>query len=336
MKISTKIPLLKDKNKKIIYDQLYIKKVILGFSFIGLTIILITYFNVFSYFENTVNIYFLDVGQGDCIVIEDGNFCFVIDGGGIRFNNQIENTGTNILIPFLLEKNIHRVDCVFITHFHYDHAKGVIELLEKFPVDAIAIADIDRDEWLASKKIENEVTSLYQDMKKLALRENVRIFSMQEADKILGKNARITCVYPFVASVYNDNENNNSLVLLVEVGNFQLLLTGDIETPVEDVLLEKISKFDTIDVMKIAHHGSKTSTSPEFINLLRPDVAILCVGTNLFGHPHKNTLDLLGELEIPLYSTKKCGMIEVKVSKNKYTLHAFKGELLNEAIKGTY
>jgi len=248
----------------------------------------------------------------------------------------LENTGINVLIPFLLEKNIRRVDCVFISHFHHDHVKGVLELLENFPVDAIAIADVGRDKLLSSMKKESESSQLYQEMKTIALREDLTIYSMQEEDKIIGKKTTITCIYPFVSSVFNDNENNNSLVLLIEVDNFQLLLTGDIETPIEDVLLEKISKFDTINMIKVAHHGSKTSSSPEFMNLLRPDVAILSVGTNLFGHPHKNTLELLGELEIPLYSTKNCGMIEVEVLKDTYTLQAFKGELLNEAIKGTY
>lgn len=263
------------------------------------------------------HIYFLDVGQGDCIVITDGEYCVVIDGGGLQGKQYGENTGTTILIPFLLKKQIRKVDFLVVTHMHYDHLAGAVELLGNFKVEHLILSGVWKD---------RHDQQLQDDLLEAAIGNNVKVMYAFEHFSICTKNVTLECLFPFQSSEFSDNENNNSSVFLMTSGPFKALFTGDIESNVEEELIEQGKVQSDINVLKVAHHGSKTSSSVSFLQQVTPDCTIISVGANLFGHPSKEVLNTFVQLEIPMFLTQNCGMIEIEILDNKYTLRSYKGE----------
>jgi len=307
-----------------------------------------------------LSIFFLDVGQGDCIVVKDNDLTYMIDGGGDRFMDDNNNIGKTVLFPFFLEKNINKIDCIFITHIHYDHIKGVLEIIELLEVDTIVLPKVYQDYYIIKmaqkenssssknydKKQEedksvleydnsNLVESIFEGGSELFLfdelielvdRFDIELLFIDEGERIEGENSKFTCIYPYRGKKYSEHENKNSLVLLLELGGVKTLLTGDVEDKAETWLLNHSIRLQ-VNILKVPHHGSNSSSKEEFLMKVNPKLAIVSVGENLFGHPSDIAMMRYKNLNIPCYSTEKYGMIEIIVKEDSYKIVAYKGGL---------
>jgi competence protein ComEC len=308
--------------------------------------------------DSDIHVYFLDVGQGDCFIIQQAEHTYMIDGGGERFMSEFQNVGIQVIHPFLLEKKIKKIDCIFISHIHYDHIKGILEILPLVEVGEIvlskpyevfslehsdAIKDIQNDgadengKTTSNKEDVDLMKSIFDGgdesllMNELYLtcsKEDIPISYMKEGDCLVGDNLAFVCLYPSLNQKYSDNENENSLVLMMEVNNLSILFTGDVEEEGERYLASNSLLISTTDIIKVPHHGSNSSSSEEFLSHIEAKFAIVSVGDNLFGHPSDIVAMRYENLNIPLYSTKKYGMIEVIISNDHYQVIPFNGKLV--------
>ncbi len=261
-----------------------------------------------NFLKNGVEIYFLDVGQGDSTIIRtEKNKTIVIDGG--EGEKSGFDYGKNVLFPFLINKGVRKIDFLIFSHFDSDHCGGLIYLLENIKVEKILIG----------KQFEKNENFEY--IVNLANKKHIKIIELQAGNKInIEKNSSLEILWPSVAEKISENAiNNNSLVCKFVYKNFSMLLTGDIESIAEEKLLGKYKNTNRLNanILKIAHHGSKTSSIQEFLNEVNPKIALIGVGRkNKFGHPNQEVLERLKEKGIQIYRTDQNGEIQIIVKNN--------------------
>lgn len=261
-----------------------------------------------NFLKNGVEIYFLDVGQGDSTIIRTAkNKTIVIDGG--EGEKSGFDYGKNVLFPFLINKGVRKIDFLIFSHFDSDHCGGLIYLLENIKVEKILIG----------KQFEKNENFEY--IVNLANKKHIKIIELQAGNKInIEKNSSLEILWPSVAEKISENAiNNNSLVCKFVYKNFSMLLTGDIESIAEEKLLGKYKNTNRLNanILKIAHHGSKTSSIQEFLNKVNPKIALIGVGRkNKFGHPNQEVLERLKEKGIQIYRTDQNGEIQIIVKNN--------------------
>lgn len=234
--------------------------------------------------DGNLQIQFIDVGQADSILINDNGTYMLIDAG----NNEDGNKLTN----YLKTLNINEFKFVVGTHAHEDHIGGMDNIIDNFKINTFYMPDVIT----TTKTFESVLDSLE--------KENVTFETPKEDSILTLDNAKINVLY-----VGNDekNLNNSSIVLKLTYGNTSVLFTGDAETEVEKKLLNKDLK---ADVLKLGHHGSATSTSDEFLNLVNPTYSIISVGlNNSYKHPSSKTLEKLNKNNIQIYRTDENGTI---------------------------
>lgn len=267
-----------------------------------------------NFLKNGVEIYFLDVGQGDSTIIRTAkNKTIVIDGG--EGEKSGFDYGKNVLFPFLINKGARKIDFLIFSHFDSDHCGGLIYLLENIKVEKILIG----------KQFEKNENFEY--IVNLANKKHVKIIELQAGNKInIEKESSLEILWPSVAEKISENSiNNNSLVCKFVCKNFSMLLTGDIESIAEEKLIEKYKNTNRLNanILKIAHHGSKTSSIQEFLNEVNPKIALIGVGRkNKFGHPNQEVLERLKEKGIQIYRTDQNGEIQIIV-KNDLKIKTF-------------
>lgn len=246
----------------------------------------------------------LDVGQGDSIVGINNDGVFLIDGGG---NNNF-STGENIILPYLKSKGIQTIDFAFVSHNDSDHIKGVIEILDKINIKNLFLP------------INNTLDENYETLLNIAKDKNIPIYFLQNGDSLtLGKNLNFDVLHPN-KEFLDKGDNNNSLVLKLNYNNNSVLFTGDIEKQAEDFLLDNNKNLKS-DILKVAHHGSKTSTTTDFIKNVTPkDALISCKENNIYKHPSEETLKTLKDANINIYRTDKNKSITIKFYKNNYKI----------------
>ena len=274
----------------IIYLSLYNKKNIVYF------FILILLHKSVVYLESSFTIMLLDVGQGDSILIRfpHNNSNILIDTGGII--NSDYSIVVNETIPYLKSIGITSLDYLILSHGDYDHMGNAIDLVNKFKVKQVIFNNDEYNnlELELIKQLQLNNIMYYQGVKQLNINNN----------KLYFLNNKDYC-----------NENDNSSVIYTELNNHKFLFMGDAGVEVEEDLIEKYNLQD-IDVLKVGHHGSKTSSSEEFINNINPKYSIISVGkNNRYGHPNKEVLENLKKSKI--YRTDKEGSIMFKIKKNK-------------------
>ena len=261
-----------------------------------------------NFLKNGVEIYFLDVEQGDSTIIRTAkNKTIVIDGG--EGEKSGFDYGKNVLFPFLINKGVRKIDFLIFSHFDSDHCGGLIYLLENIKVEKILIG----------KQFEKNENFEY--IVNLANKKHIKIIELQAGNKInIEKNSSLEILWPSVAEKISENAiNNNSLVCKFVYKNFSMLLTGDIESIAEEKLLGKYKNTNRLNanILKIAHHGSKTSSIQEFLNEVNPKIALIGVGRkNKFGHPNQEVLERLKEKGIQIYRTDQNGEIQIIVKNN--------------------
>ena len=254
-------------------------------------------------FDKDTYIYFIDVSQGDsALIVTKNNKSILVDTGGkLNYKNDTwkqKNKEFNLMassiIPFFKSIGLKKIDYLLITHGDADHAGYSIELLNNY-------------------KVMNKYTN---KGRKNSLEKKINISSLET------KYLKIDDIeiYSLNDSIYN-NENKDSLVLLFKIYNYKFLFMADADKEVEKNIIEKYN-LKNIDVLKVGHHGSKTSTDESFINELTPKYSIISVGkNNKFGHPNIETLNTLKKSKI--LRTDELGTIKITLNKNKSLIETF-------------
>lgn len=253
------------------------------------------------YFRTDLRVTFLDVGQGDATVIEfPGSHVMVIDGGG--FLSQTFDSGEAILAPFLWQKKIGRVDTFVLTHPHLDHYGGLEFLARHFGVTAF---------WSNGKqsKGSRSFTALDETLAERGIERHVLCRSDNVPEPNIG-GVRIQVLHPPCGRTGLDT-NNSSLVLRLSHGDMDILLTGDIETTAEDMLLSAREPLDS-EVLKVPHHGSGTSSSPRFLKAVSPDVAVASLGhLNRFDFPPPEVVERYERHGVEFLRTDTAGAVTI-------------------------
>lgn len=261
-----------------------------------------------SVFENTLfrrenTVAFLDVGQGDAAVISTyDRKAYLVDGGGIFGKEVGKNVGTTVILPYLESLGIGEVEAVFLSHPDTDHMTGLLEVMEKIPVKGLYLSLYPFEE-----------TEEWERLKELAERKQIPIYTVVGGDST--EDGAWECLYPLREVIIGSDDNHGSMVLRYQYGGTKILFTGDIGSA-DERLLEREEDV-TADILKAAHHGSKYSSSEEFLERVSPDIAVISCGEgNLYGHPHAETLERLTDVSAEPYRTDTDGSVFLTLSKN--------------------
>lgn len=267
---------------------------------ICLLIVLILINFIIYIFPQKLRIFFIDVGQGDStLIITPDKKTVLIDGGG----SDSFDVGKKVLLPYLLDRRILKIDYVLISHFDTDHCGGILTIMEKVKVKNIIISE------------QAEHSENYERFKKLMIHKKIRLIEVKKGDKIkIGRYSEFKILFPTSRLLSENPLNNNSIVAQFNYNNFKMLFTGDIEKLAEQQILKAEKAEIRADILKVAHHGSKTSSIPEFIKAVRPKIALIGVGKyNTFGHPNQQTIKNLENIKCRIYRTDLQGEIIIKI-----------------------
>lgn len=254
----------------------------------GILIILILLVSI-GLLPKDLRIYFVDVGQGDCtFIVTPQNKTILIDGGGSLTDEF--NVGKRILIPYLLDRGYTTIDYIMISHFdRRPRSDGVLTIMKELKVKNVIIG----------KQFENSEN--YQEFIKIMKEKNTNIKIVESGNRIeVERGLYFDVLWPSSSNVILENTmNNNALVCKLNNRNFSMLFTGDIEKEAENVLIKKYKGTDTLksNILKVAHHGSNSSSTEEFLKLVNPKIAFIGVGeNNIYKHPSDEVLQRLENL----------------------------------------
>lgn len=257
----------------------------------------------------------LDIGQGDSIVIKEpftGKVSLIDTGGQLHWS-QTEawkererpfSIGTDITVPALKAMGISKIDRLYITHADADHSGEIKAIADQMTVSEIATtANTFKNKGIFTQ---------------LMAHDKIKRILIQPPEIIQLPTEKTLALHPSTNHYYKNN-NNQSLVLYVTLGEDKWLFTGDIEKESEHDLLHAYPNL-AVDYLKISHHGSKTSTTEEFIDHIQPQQALISVGeNNQFGHPHTDVIERLNNHGVSIYSTDEMGAIMVRYVKVPFT-----------------
>ena len=248
-----------------------------------LSIILILSNFIFYILPQDLKIYFIDVGQGDStLIVTPSKKTILIDGGG----SESFDVGEKVLLPYLLDRRIRKIDYIMISHFDTDHCKGIFTVIENLKVKNIIISK-------QAEKSEN-----YKKFKEIVANKKINIILVKAGDKIkIDKYIYFKILFPTEKLIMQNPLNNNSIVSQLNYKSFKMLFTGDIEEMAEKEILNLQKDKLKSTILKVAHHGSNTSSTQEFINSVKPELALIGVGkNNTFGHPSECVVEKLRDL----------------------------------------
>jgi len=260
------------------------------FRFVYLVILIFLHYNVNFILKEKYVISF-DVGQGDSLLMHSDNKSILIDTGGSLYKKYSID-----LIDFMKSSGIRKVDYLILTHGDFDHMGEAIDLVENFKVQKVIFNcgefnDLEQD---LIKVLDKKKIPYYSCIKELNINDN-KLYFLNNKDY--------------------GNENDNSSVIYTKLNNYKFLFMGDAGLEVEEDLIQKYN-LQNIDVVKVGHHGSKTSSSKEFINEIKPKYGVISVGkNNRYGHPNNSVLDNLNNSKI--YRTDQDGSIMFEFKNNK-------------------
>ncbi|MGL5693610.1 MAG: ComEC/Rec2 family competence protein [Peptostreptococcaceae bacterium] len=242
-------------------------------------------------------IHFIDTGNSDAILIKNNGKYALVDGG--------DNDDENRVVSYLQQQGVKELEYIFATHPHADHIGGLDAVIDSFKVKKVLVSNGDSE------------TKTYSDF----------IYSLSNKGlspsvPLLNSEFKLGSSKFKVISVANEHDpNNNSLVLMYTNGNDKILLMGDAEAKIEKQL-----KVEKVDLIKVGHHGSSSSSNESFIDKANPEYAVILVGeNNKYGHPHKETMSLLKDKNIEVHRSDECGDIIFKSSGDGLSVDCIKG-----------
>lgn len=240
----------------------------------------------------------LDVGQGEAILIRNGEGAVLVDGGG-RLND--ERFGRNVLVPLLLDRGVRRLDAIALSHPDPDHCGGLSAVIEHLDVGEL---------WLSRRHLDHPCTD---SLGEIAEARGTLTLFVDSAKVIRRAGVEFRPIVPRLRFKRSPS-NNSSVVYHVMLGERSFLLTGDIEKDAERLLSDEESHRIRADVLKVAHHGSQSSSTSAFLDAVSPRIALISCGRrNRFGHPHPAVVERLSERVPILCSTHASGSLELRI-----------------------
>ena len=246
----------------------------------------------------------LDVGQGDGIVIEiENQWNILIDGG----STNKSALGQYQLLPYLKSRGISRLDGIYISHTDEDHISGVRQLLEYIGkgLTVLRVEKLILPDWQNVQDNKN-----YQELIQLAEAAGTRVLYAKADDRVRYGQISLEVLWPLLGATGTE-VNEDAMVMEMTSGDFKGIFTGDIGKETEEKLLQN-GWLENVDFLKVAHHGSKYSTGQEFLDIVRPELAVIsCSSTNTYGHPSPDTLRRLKNSGSKVLITKDAGAVMI-------------------------
>jgi competence protein ComEC len=269
---------------------------------------------------------FVDVGQGDCLHVRtpDGHN-YLIDGGG-----QLDyDVGKKVLLPYLLKNGVGHIDGVFASHLHTDHWRGLAQLAEYMDIEKVYMYEAN-----SAKIHSTDGTPCIRDIPDAGGNELTSAGSMTpliyiaQGDRVkLGEDVHLDVLYPSrktpdeyeALTAPGADENKNSLLMRLDYDGVTVLMTGDLGEEGERTIISELKAIGKAEllrsrILKVGHHGSRTSTSDEFLAAVSPDIAVIQVGRNTFGHPTMPVLEKLAADDIMTYRNDTDGAVKFKIA----------------------
>lgn len=242
---------------------------------------------------------YLDVGQGDGIVAETGNCRILMDGG----SSDVKRLEEQVLRPFLQSRGIRALDYAAVSHCDSDHISGLKGLLESGAVKIRTLILPDLGRW----------DEAWQELAALAEDRGTRVVTMKAGDEIRRGKLRLLCLYPYEGKTPPEDRNDQSLILQLSYGNAVFLFTGDTGTGCEEEMLQRPAvraELGKTSVLKVAHHGSASSTGEEFLKAVQPAWGVISYGEgNSYGHPAPETTERLEKAGVRVLETARDGAV---------------------------
>ncbi|MBO5282181.1 MAG: DNA internalization-related competence protein ComEC/Rec2 [Lachnospiraceae bacterium] len=249
----------------------------------------------------------LDVGQGDCICVRTARGqTYLFDGG----SSSRSRVGEYVLVPYLKSQGISRVEGIFVSHGDQDHMNAVKELLTD--------SDGIRLDTLYLPQLAQPQPEALEELAALAREADCRVVYLSRGMGWQQGDFRLTCLWPLAG--YAGESNASSACYLLEEGGFRVLLTGDVEGEGETAVTGYLQSLaiSSVDVLKVAHHGSRYSTSDSFLQAVSPRLALISAGRdNSYGHPHAELLERLERAGCLILQTPESGAVTVRISGKK-------------------
>ncbi|MBS6377030.1 MAG: ComEC/Rec2 family competence protein [Clostridium sp.] len=253
---------------------------------------------------------FIDVGQGDGILLETKKQVVLVDGG----STQLKKLGEQRLEPLLKSRGIRKIDMAFVSHGDQDHISGLMWLLEE---------DTGIEIGRLFLPLPGKGEEIYEKLESAAARKGVKTDYICTGDLIQSGKLSLSCLHPYSDTLSSDR-NGHSEVLLAEYGDFSMLLMGDLGTEGEAEIAEVWDEKKQVQILKAGHHGSSTSSSELFLDTVRPQIAVLSYGKdNSYGHPHPEVIERLEERGIASWATEEQGMITVRTDGKELEIQGF-------------
>jgi competence protein ComEC len=281
------------------YEKYRFKKL-----YLVMTSTVIIYIGIFlvlpSFVSDDLNIAFIDTGQGSSAMIRYKNINFMMDAGG-EISGGYQKTDY-IFPDYLIKRGVKKLDTIFISHYHRDHYSGIYNINENIDV--------------------RSYTSGYRDDGILSDLGNIKFFQINAGDELtVDKDLNFKVFWPPKGFVSSD-ENQNSLVVKLRYKDFRILFTGDIDKSVERIIADELSH---VNIVVVPHHGSKTSSSEDFIERTNPEHGIISYGENSYGIPGDEVIERYEESGVNLLSTYEHGEIIVSVDRSSnYSILVYK------------
>ncbi len=255
----------------------------------------------------------LDVGQGSSILLQTKTGLNILVDGG---STSEADVGKYVIAPALKYYGVRRLDYIIITHADQDHINGLFYLMEHSRSQGVEIGELLMPE--LCRDMEE-----YRQLKDKALLYDIHISYLKPGMTLTTKEFRITCIHPAPKEAWEDI-NDMSTVLSVCYGKIKIMLTGDISASVEGKLCKNKKLIADTDILQVAHHGSRYSTSEKFLKTALPEAALISCGkNNTYGHPHQETIERLKALNSKIYNTAEGGAVIMWTDGEKFQIKQF-------------